>query len=203
MFSGCTNICEVGVGTGNVIGLLYNLGYKNFTGVDISPKMMKIAKQKIPGLITIEQDLREANYSEFDWVIAVGSLYNRISLKDKKELFLKMYNEMAEGALFFVSLRIYKYNYDFENDKIISGEEIQHNRFVLNYTHEWISYDSYYGVGHYLDLKTNQSFEYAYKTHVISGQNLINLVCDAGFKHIATGAPEDTGYYANTWVFQK
>lgn len=202
-FSGGNNICEVGVGTGNVVGLLYDLGFENFTGIDLSPKMMEIAKQKVPGLITIEQDLREANYSKFDWIISVGSIYNRISNEDKKELFVKMYNEMDERALFFVSLRNYKYNYNFENEKIITGLENKHDRFLITYEHEWVSYDCYYGVAKYFDSNTRHTFDYTYKTYVISGVDLLKLATNAGFKHISTGTPDKTGYYANIWVFQK
>lgn len=201
-FPGGNNICEVGVGTGNVIGLLYNLGFKNFTGVDLSPKMMKIAKQKVPGLITIEQDMRETNYSGFDWIISVGSIYNRISNEDKKELFIKMYNEMDEGALFFVSMRHYEYNYNFKNEKIITGFERKH-RFRITYKHKWVSHDCYYGIAKYFDSNTKQTFHYTYKTYVISEKDLLELAIDVGFKCIDSGTPDKIGYYATVWVFQK
>lgn len=201
------NICEVGVGTGNVVGLLYNLGYKNFTGVDLSPKMMEIAKQKIPNLVIIEEDLRNTNYAGFDWIISVGSIYNRISNEDKKTLFLKMYNEMDEEALFFVSLRNYNYNYDFEKNKIMSGRKTKTHavtdRFLIDYDHEWIAHDCYYGVAQYSDLKTKNKFDYTYKTYAITEEDLIDMVVNSGFKHVDTGKSEDTGYYANVWVFKK
>jgi len=202
-FSGGNSICEVGVGTGNVIGLLYNLGYKNFTGIDLSPKMMEIAKQKVPNLITIEKDLRDTNYSGFDWILSVGSIYNRISNEDKKKLFSKMYNEMDEDALFFVGLRNYTYNYEFETEKITSGKETKAGRFEIEYKHEWISHDCYYGVAYYVDLETNQKFDYTYKTYVISEEDLVKMITDIGFTHINTGRPKDTGYYSNIWIFKK
>lgn len=203
-FPGGNNICEVGVGTGNVVGLLHNAGYENFTGIDLSPKMMEIAKQKISNIITIEQDLRESSYSGFDWIISVGSIYNRISNEDKKKLFVKMYNEMDKGALFFISLRNYEYNYATSpRERITSGEETKFNRFAIKYKHEWIAHDCYFGIAEYLDLETFESFDYTYKTYVITENDLLALVANAGFEHIRTGRPDTTGYYASIWVFQK
>lgn len=202
-FPGGNNICEVGIGTGNVVGLLHERGYNNFTGIDLSPKMMEIAKQKAPNLITIEEDLRDTNYFGFDWILSVGSIYNRISNEDKKKLFLKMFNEIDEGTLFFVGLRNYEYNYNFETEKITSGKETRFERFEIEYKHEWVSHDCYYGVAYYVDSKTNQKFNYTYKTYVISEEDLIRMITDAGFTHVDTGRSEDTGYYSNIWTFKK
>ena len=215
-FPGGNNILEVGIGTGNVIGLLNKAGYKNLTGIDFSPKMLEVAKQKVPNLTAIEQDLRKANYNGFDWVISVGSTYNRISNKDKKELFSKMYNEMDEDALFFVSLRTYEYNHTFEKGKISSGSQMlptqratarnktKVERFALEYEQEWTAHDHFHGKATYLDLKTEKTFEYVYQTYVITENDLLKIITNIGFEHIDTGKPETTSnYYANIWVFKR
>lgn len=202
-YPGGNNICEMGVGTGNVVGILAHNGYENLTGVDLSPKMMEIAKQKVPNLTLIEQDLRTTDYSGYDWILAVGSIFNRISNHDKYILFKKMYDEMDENALFFIGLRNYEYNFDYKTNNITSGKYTTQNRFVIEYEHEWIAHDCYYGVAYYTDMKTHQKFDYHYKTYAIVEKDLIDIVTAAGFKHIDTGKPEDTGYYSNVWVFKK
>ena len=70
-------ILEIGCGTGN---LLAHLKSKESTGIDISPKMIEIAKKKHPGIKFYEMDADSLKLSEkFDYIIAsdlIGSLYD-------------------------------------------------------------------------------------------------------------------------------
>jgi len=60
-------VLEIGCGTGD---LLASLKTKKSVGVDISPKMIVIARKKYPGLKFYEMDAEELNLSEkFDYII--------------------------------------------------------------------------------------------------------------------------------------
>ncbi len=61
-------VLEIGCGTGD---LLASLKTKKSVGVDISPKMIAIARKKYPGLKFYEMDAEELNLEEkFDYIIA-------------------------------------------------------------------------------------------------------------------------------------
>jgi ubiquinone/menaquinone biosynthesis C-methylase UbiE len=73
----CKCILEVGCGTGNRGKLFINKGYE-YTGLDISEGMLRIARKKYPELRFIQGDVRKLSLKEkFDSVIflGVGSAY--------------------------------------------------------------------------------------------------------------------------------
>lgn len=204
-FSGGNNILEIGVGTGNIINLLSNAGYKKFVGVDYSSKMLEVAKHKnIPGLTLIKNNFQNITYSGFDWVLAIGNMLNRSDNTDKKELFSKMHSEMDEDALFFIALPNYRYNHDFKRNPISMGYDKTNERFLIEYKHFWIAHNCYHGVAHYIDLHQKyEDFFYSFRTYTISENDLIELITNIGFTHIDTKKKATDGFYENIWVFRK
>lgn len=68
-------ILDVGSGPGNFTKFIKNQNY-TVTGVDLTPEMIDIAKQKVPGTDFLLMDMRDLNFSDnkFDGLIAAYSL---------------------------------------------------------------------------------------------------------------------------------
>jgi predicted TPR repeat methyltransferase len=68
-------VLDLGVGTGAMSALLHRAGCR-ITGIDISQKMLDIAKAKMPDATLIRADIREtvsfSHATQFDAVVAVG-----------------------------------------------------------------------------------------------------------------------------------
>lgn len=58
-------IIEMGCGTGELGKLLYDNSYINYLGVDFSPDMIAIARQKVPAQEFIRKDLRDTDLPDF------------------------------------------------------------------------------------------------------------------------------------------
>lgn len=203
-WEGGLKILELGVGTGNVTGKLYLHGYHDITGIDLSPGMIAYAKHKCPRANLVCEDLRKTDYRGYDWIVAVGSIFNRIGHNDKLKLFKKMYDEMLPGAYLFIGLRNFSYNEEFSPDKEIATEYVNERRgFKLISKFHWLTRDSYQGVTTYIRIKDNLKIDYQFKTYAITGDDLIKTVTESGLKHVGIGLPEETGYYQTVWVFQK
>lgn len=70
-------IADLGCGSGVFSGALWRRGY-NCTGVDISPALIRIAKEKYPGIEFIEGDVEQLPLADasFDGVLLAGVLHH-------------------------------------------------------------------------------------------------------------------------------
>ena len=68
-----TKILDAGCGSGQFASMLYDLGYKNVTGVDFSKEAINIAKTKSP-FTFIVSDLFTVDVKDFDLIICGETL---------------------------------------------------------------------------------------------------------------------------------
>jgi SAM-dependent methyltransferase len=70
-----SKILDVGCGFGHLVSFLESKKIKfDYTGVDINPEFIKIARGKHPGHKFLVKDIEKDKFSEhFDWVFAIGT----------------------------------------------------------------------------------------------------------------------------------
>jgi 2-polyprenyl-3-methyl-5-hydroxy-6-metoxy-1,4-benzoquinol methylase len=90
------HILDMGVGTGEITSPLYNLGYR-VTGVDLSEKMIDIAKKKLTNAIficdTFKNSLKKLN-AQYDFIIFNYSIHH-LDYQSQIDLLLKIHENLS------------------------------------------------------------------------------------------------------------
>jgi len=126
---GCRNIIDIGCGTGNHSIRLSKLGY-NVTGVDISPTMLTIAKNKDKKakIRFMQGDIKKLERvipkgQRFDAAICLGQVFSHLLTDRNVQAFLNgLYGMLRKNGLFVFSAR---------NVKKISEERL--NKLLLDH----------------------------------------------------------------------
>lgn len=202
-YPGGKNILELGIGTGNVSVKLYMEGYHNITGTDKSPGMTKCLKRKCSNIKLLMEDLYETKYFDYDWIFMVGSIQERV--ERKKEFFQNMYNQMLDGAFLFMNVADdVEYYPNADPTKDLYKEFFNHNRnFNIERRYRWYTPQHTSGLMTYTDGKTGNVINYKFCIWIINQNDMIELLNKIGFKHLAIGKTNKTGYYEDILVFQK
>ena len=91
------HILDMGVGTGEITSPLYNLGYR-ITGVDLSEKMIDLAKKKMPNAIficnTFKDSLAKLN-DQYDFIVFNYSIHH-LDYQIQIDLLLKKYDKLSK-----------------------------------------------------------------------------------------------------------
>ncbi len=95
-----TSLLELGCGTGSVLARLSSLA--DLTGLDRSPEMLALAKEKVPDARLLKGDMRGFSLRErFDVVICVfDSLNHLLFFGDWESMFDAVHRHLVEGGLF-------------------------------------------------------------------------------------------------------
>jgi SAM-dependent methyltransferase len=95
-----SSLLELGCGTGAILSGLSGLG--SLTGLDRSPEMLAIARDKVPQARLIEADMTTFAIEErFDVVICVFDTLNHLpSFSLWNDLFQRAHEHLADGGLF-------------------------------------------------------------------------------------------------------
>lgn len=99
-----SKILELGCGTG--INLLPLSKYFKIEGIDISEKMLKIAKKKIPGSVFYRQDIRKFSVKKkYDVILCLYDTINHIKgLKSWYSIFSKVSSHLTEEGVFIFDI---------------------------------------------------------------------------------------------------
>jgi tRNA (cmo5U34)-methyltransferase len=101
------NILDLGIGTGETaLGLLKKFPKSRLTGVDLSPKMFRVAKNRLKEFSKqvgfVESDMIEFEPSQkYDVCVAVLSVHH-LTQKEKQQLFVKIFNSLNEKGIFVI-----------------------------------------------------------------------------------------------------
>ena len=97
-------ILDVGCGVGIDAGYMLSKGF-GVIGIDLSKKMLKIAKQKFPQIDFRLMDIRKINFkpNSFDGIFASFSLIH-IPKKDVPNILKKFYQILKNNGIVYVSL---------------------------------------------------------------------------------------------------
>jgi 2-polyprenyl-3-methyl-5-hydroxy-6-metoxy-1,4-benzoquinol methylase len=140
---GCRSIVDIGCGTGNHALRLSRLGYE-VTGVDVSPTMLKIAKEKDKEakIRFIQGDMKKLEKvipkgQRFDAAICLGQVFSHLMTDKDVQAFLNRLHEILKhNSLFVFSARnAKKINEEYLNklrlDHMLNEEKLQ--LLVLTY----------------------------------------------------------------------
>ncbi len=141
------HILDMGVGTGEIMSPLYNLGYK-VTGVDLSEKMIDLAKKKMPNAMficgTFQNSITKLN-DQYDFIIFNYSIHH-LEYQVQIDLLLKIHKNLSSQG------------------SIIIGDVSTLNREDMNKLHE--KYDSIWDDEEYypiLDIYQKSDLKNYYK----------------------------------------
>lgn len=143
------SILDFSCGTGSQVVYLENKGYK-VVGVDISPELVKIAKNK--GLNVFEGDMRTSFFGEFDAVITMDRAIGHLSKEDFERALNNIANNLNDKGLYifdhfnFEALSeesVEKLSMDYE--RTIEGKSFRHkqNSYLDRETKVLTSYDEF------------------------------------------------------------
>ena len=80
-----TEFLELGCGSGHLAQLLIKMGYK-MTGIDLYEEMLQIARERLPGVEFIQQDIRKLKFDrKFDAIIAMGRMFTYMTTNEDVE----------------------------------------------------------------------------------------------------------------------
>ncbi len=99
-----TNLLELACGTGSILGHLRTPA--SLTGLDQSPEMLAVAREKVPWARLIEGDMTSFSVDEtFDVIICVfDSVNHLLTFGDWQSMFAAAYNHLAEDGLFILDV---------------------------------------------------------------------------------------------------
>lgn len=95
-----SSLLELGCGTGSILARLGSI--PSLTGLDLSPEMLAVAREKVPGARLVEGDMKDFSLKEtFDVVICVFDTLNHLlSFSDWRSMFDVVHDHLAEAGLF-------------------------------------------------------------------------------------------------------
>jgi SAM-dependent methyltransferase len=95
-----SSLLELGCGTCSILARLTSV--PSLTGLDLSPEMLAVAREKVPDARFIQGDMRAFSLSEtFDVVICVfDSLNHLLSFGDWQSMFDAVHHHLVDGGLF-------------------------------------------------------------------------------------------------------
>jgi SAM-dependent methyltransferase len=112
-----TRVLDVCCGSGHVTGALVERGY-HVTGVDISPELINLARQNVPGAGFMVQDVRQLHLpGKFDAAISTFDALNHLlSISDLQDAFRAVAQALKPGALFVFDMNLEEaYSLDLHN----------------------------------------------------------------------------------------
>ncbi len=91
------SVLDVGCGLGDLQNLMakWGLQFTTYTGVDISPKMIELARKKYPGVNFVTHDMATSLNWVYDYVLLSGTLNKRIA--DTAEQYAWAYQVLKES----------------------------------------------------------------------------------------------------------
>ncbi len=94
-------VLDLGCGTGNSTFPFFSRGF-HITGLDASPEMLRVARDKLPPVCFVEGDFTSFEFDEtFDLVISVfDSLNNLLEPRDLLRTAERVYRHLTPGGLF-------------------------------------------------------------------------------------------------------
>jgi SAM-dependent methyltransferase len=95
-----SSLLELGCGTGSILARLTSI--PSLTGLDLSPEMLAVAREKVPGARLIEDDMKTFSMEErFDVVICVFDTLNHLlAFGDWQAMFDVVHDHLTEAGLF-------------------------------------------------------------------------------------------------------
>ncbi len=180
-------VLDIGVGTGLLTEKMLSLANYQIVGVDFSPRMLEIAKNKLANsdVKLICQDIIEFETEEkFEAIVSTGGVIcvveedgeykivsHIIDREKNKQLLKKLHSQLDEGGLLALGIQGTHTNYKKEiKDGIFYEQKIKKEG---NYIDKWYVFSEANG-----EIKSEQFCRF----YVFDGQQTTQALIDAGFK---------------------
>jgi len=101
---GATTLLELGCGTGSILARLHSV--PTLTGLDQSPEMLAVARDKVPGARLLEGDMTSFSLGErFDVVVCVFDTLNHLlDFEAWQSVFAAVADHLVDGGLFVLDV---------------------------------------------------------------------------------------------------
>lgn len=143
------SVLDLGCAYGDLKDFLIKEGWKGkYTGVDIVPGLIEVARKKYEGIDVRLLDILEEGLNEqYDWVFSSGALTSKTETEDTYEYFEKMLSKMFEISLKGVAVNFCSPFVDFQSEinfhpditKLLSIITKLTRRFTLR--HDYMPYE--------------------------------------------------------------
>jgi 2-polyprenyl-3-methyl-5-hydroxy-6-metoxy-1,4-benzoquinol methylase len=141
-----SQVLDVGCGFGDLVNFLKikNKRIKSYTGIDINPDFIEIAKKKHPKNKFKIQDIEEKSFrTQFDWIFAIGLTNQSGSYQHIEKLMKAMLKNSRKGIVMdFLSTNvdyIKKGNFHADPNKIFKIANRLSKRVVLR--HDYLPFE--------------------------------------------------------------
>lgn len=179
------SILEVACGTGNYIDLLHQRNYQ-VDGLDISPNMVKAAKQKLPDLNIQLGDMRQFDMGkQYDAVVCLfSSIAYMLNEEDLTKAVSSMVKHLKPGGLLIIEPFVQKEKFTVGHLGVLNHEWddmkiSRHNTTTLN-ENDICGMDF-----HYLITTKEKGVEYFIEPHtmwLIPPKTMLNIMEKAGLQ---------------------
>jgi len=180
-------VLDIGIGTGLLTEKMLALANYNIVGVDFSPRMLEIAKERLANsdVNLICEDITEFESEEkFEAIVSTGGVIcileeeeeyrissHIIDLEKNKQLLKKLHNQLDEGGFLALGIQGGHTNYKKEiKDRIFYEQKIKKEG---NYLDKWYVFSEANG-----EIKSEQFCRF----YIFDGQQTTQALIDAGFK---------------------
>lgn len=154
-------VLDLGCGSGSLTTIMAEKGY-DMIGVDISPEMLDMAREKNPGILYLNQDMREFElYGTVDVIYSSFDCINYITNKnDVKKIFKLVNNYLNYGGLFIFDINtVHKLKNVLGNNTFVFDKDDVYLVWQNDYYNKIATF--------YLDMfyKTDGKYERFYEEH--------------------------------------
>ncbi|NEQ40113.1 MAG: class I SAM-dependent methyltransferase [Okeania sp. SIO3I5] len=180
-------VLDIGIGTGLLTEKMLSLANYQIVGVDFSPRMLEIAKERLisSDVKLICEDITEFETEEkFEAIVSTGGvicivkedeeykIYSHITEPEKsKQLLKKLHIQLDEGGFLALGIQGSHTNYKKEiKDEIFYEQKIKKEG---NYVDKWYVFSEANG-----EIKSEQFCRF----YVFDGRQTTQALIDAGFK---------------------
>jgi ubiquinone/menaquinone biosynthesis C-methylase UbiE len=110
-------ILDLGCGFGDLLDFLKEKGIEvDYTGYDINPKMIEIARKKHPGAQFKVIDITEEEFPIFDYILSTSAFNNKLKYEDNYKFIEKIFRITYEHAKEGVAIDFLSSYVDFKRD---------------------------------------------------------------------------------------
>jgi SAM-dependent methyltransferase len=114
--NGCT-VLDLGCGFGDFLGYIRDRGLEvDYTGYDINPRLIEIARRRYPGATFDVVDIQEQEFPTFDYIVSSSAFNLPLETRDNYEFLADILRACYGHAREGVALDLLSSYVDFEGD---------------------------------------------------------------------------------------
>ncbi len=142
------SVLELGPGSGLCLSYFEKYGTRKTTAIDISPKMISVAKKRSPNTRFIRGDFLTTRFNEKYDIIFVQAFIHLFPLSDARRVLRKIYSLLANNGFVFIATTIHEASSeDFSRKKDYTA-----SKNTVRYRRQWSQKDLLQEIKPYFSL---------------------------------------------------